>query len=125
MTKRYDEPIEVTIDTSNGHAPIAFLWRGRRYEIDQQLGSWCEGREWWSREAHDSEFFRVLARPAGATATGDLDADGFMRSPGAVYDIYRKSTGTEAGRPRPERGTEAGRPRPERGTKWLLARVWD
>jgi Domain of unknown function (DUF6504) len=104
LTKRYDEPIEVTHDGIAPAAPIAFAWRGRHYEVDQLLSSWREAGEWWDRSrAHDREYHRVLARPAGALATGDLDADGFMRSPGAVYDVYNDRA---------------------RGG-WRLARIWD
>jgi hypothetical protein len=53
----------------------------------------------------DREFFRLLARPEGSLATGDLDADGYMQrvAPGAVYDVYLD---------------------PARG-EWRLARIWD
>jgi hypothetical protein len=109
VSKRYDETIEVTPDPSSlGEAagdtavmPLAFSWRGRRYEIDQQLASWREGAEWWvssdrgsgnrrtGRGPRDRDCYRVLARPAGALATGDLDPDGFMTPPpsAAVYDL--------------------------------------
>lgn len=104
MTKRYDEQIEVTADPVEAHAPVAFLWRGRRYDIDQRLERWREAGEWWNGDGRrDREYFRVLARPSGALATGDLDADGFMCSAGAVYDVYRDRA--------------AG--------NWRLARVWD
>ena len=104
LTKRYDEPIEVTHDGIAPAAPIAFAWRGRHYEVDQLLSSWREAGEWWDRSrTHDREYHRVLARPVGALATGDLDADGFMRSVGAVYDVYNDRA---------------------RGG-WRLARIWD
>ena len=99
MSKRYDEAIEVTADPATGALPVAFEWRGRRYEIDQHLASWREA----AMRLRDRECYRVLARPAGALATGDLDADGFMTSPSAVYDLtfdrIRRS--------------------------WCLARIWD
>jgi Family of unknown function (DUF6504) len=104
VTKRYDEPIEVTADPVEEHAPVAFLWRGRRYDIDQRLEQWREAGEWWDGDGRrDREYYRVLARPTGVLATGDLDADGFLRSAGAVYDVYRDRVA---------------------GT-WHLARVWD
>lgn len=104
MSKRYDEPIEVTPDPAVGGAPRSFRWRGRRYEVDLPLTSWREAGEWWRGSgAQDREYFRVLARPSGATATGDLDPDGFMVSPGAVYDVYQDRT----------------------KDSWCLARVWD
>ena len=95
MSKRYDEAIEVTGgpsttigpgDTGGSDSlaslPISFSWRGRRYEVDQHLSTWREGAGWRDRVCH-----RVLARPAGAFASGELDADGFMTTPSAVYDI--------------------------------------
>jgi len=104
VTKRYDEPIEITPDPYNHDVPVAFSWRGRIYEVDQRLETWREGSEWWDGAARrDREYIRVLARPAGALATGDLDSDGFMVSRGAVYDVYRDRA---------------------RGG-WHLARIWD
>ena len=122
MSKRYDEAIEVTPDPrSSGDTtvvPLAFSWRGRRYEIDQQLASWREGAEWWTaagrdrdarangRGPRDRDCYRVLARPAGALASGDLDADGFMTPPpmpSAVYDLAFDRI----------------------RNSWSLARIWD
>jgi hypothetical protein len=108
MAKRYEEAIEVTPDPANRAAPVSFRWRGRRYEVDQRLASWREAGEWWNGHGgpaavRDREFFRVLARPSGLLSTGDMDADGFMVSCGAVYDVYRD--------------------RAQGG--WRLARVWD
>jgi hypothetical protein len=81
VSKRYDEAIEVTPDPDT-EVPLSFHWRGRHYEIDQQLSSWREGGGWKERDFH-----RVLARPSGVFATGELDSDGFMTTPGAVYDL--------------------------------------
>jgi hypothetical protein len=104
VTKRYDEQIDVTPDPFDPAAPYRFAWRGHRYDIDQRLESWREAGEWWSNsEAIDREFFRVLARPTGVMASGDVDADGFLRSIGAVYDLYRD----------------------RRRNEWKLARIWD
>ena len=104
MSKRYDEPIEVTSDDPGAAVPLAFSWRGRRYDVDQWLSSWREAGEWWDGSVvRDREFHRVVARPSGALATGDLDSDGFMQHPGAVYDVYLD--------------------RVQR--RWRLARVWD
>lgn len=98
MTKRYDDEIEVTYDPEGGEVPLSFSWRGHRYEVDQSLSMWSEAD--WSAGS-DREYHRVLARPAGSLATGEIDADGFMLGAGAVYDVYRTN-----------------------GT-WKLARVWD
>jgi Family of unknown function (DUF6504) len=104
VTKRYDEPIDVTADGADPSAPVAFSWRGRRYDIDQLLESWREATEPWNGDrGRDREYFRVLAHPSGALASGDLDADGFLRSTGAVFDVYRDRI---------------------RG-HWHLARIWD
>jgi hypothetical protein len=105
VAKRYDDPIEVTPDPADATAPVAFEWRGRRYDIDQRLMSWREAGEWWngSKDVRDREYHRVLARPAGELATGELDPDGFAVSVGAVYDVYQ------------DRVVGA----------WKLARIWD
>jgi hypothetical protein len=104
VTKRYEDAIEVTADALDGGAPLAFSWRGRRYDVDQRLGSWREAGEWWNGDGRrDREYHRVLARPSEVLATGDLDRDGFLRSAGAVYDVYLDLA--------------AG--------SWRLARVWD
>jgi hypothetical protein len=103
VTKRYDEAIDVTPDPID-RAPIAFQWRGRQYEIDERLTSWREAGEWWNgSDRRDREYHRVLARPAGTYSTGDLDADGFMRPVGAVFDVYLDRAKND----------------------WILARVWD
>lgn len=114
MTKRYDEPIEVTSDPFDPDAPIAFRWRGRLYEIDRSLSTWREAAAFMARSngngsdgngshARDREYHRVLARPAGTFAGGDIDSDGFMSTVGAVYDVYR------------DRASDG----------WKIARVWD
>lgn len=105
MTKRYDEPIEVLADGIGEVAPLAFRWRGRRYEVDEFLTGWRETTERWDpNRARDREYHRVLARPAGVTSDGDIDPDGFLRYPTrAVFDVYRDLI---------------------RGG-WRLARIWD
>ena len=105
VTKRYDEPIDVEPDPFDGAAPARFSWRGRSYQVDERLTSWREAGELWNAEkARDREYHRLLARPAGAFSTGDIDSDGFLTGPpGAVYDVYR------------DRLTDG----------WRIARVWD
>jgi hypothetical protein len=58
---------------------------------------------WASSEITDKEFFRVLARPSGVSSSGDVDADGFLITVGAVFDVYRDRIRNE----------------------WRLARIWD
>jgi hypothetical protein len=102
VTKRYDEPIDVIADPVDEGAPVAFSWRGRRYEVDERLTSWLEAATWKVRSQGTLEYHRVLARPHGALATGDLDPDGFLLgAPGVVFDVYRCRAG------------------------WRLARIWD
>lgn len=121
MSKRYEEEIEVTPDPADPSAPLSFRWRGRRYAIDQRLSNWREAGEWWlaagtgtgsgssgtgssgSRQPRDRVYHRVLARPATSWASGDLDADGFMDSPSAVYDLFFDRV----------------------SRTWKLARIWD
>jgi len=110
VTKRYDELIEVIPDPADELAPVAFSWRGRSYEVDERLTSWREAGGWWNgrAEMRDREYFRVLARPAGVLADGDVDADGFLqrdmpRALGAVYEVYRDRV----------------------KDLWHLARIWD
>ena len=104
VTKHYDEPIEVAGRDLDG-APVSFSWRGRRYDVDQLVTSWHEGREWWDRaQARDDEYHRVIAHQRGQLASGELDSEGFLQRPApAVYDLYRDRA---------------------RGG-WKLARVWD
>jgi hypothetical protein len=104
VTKRYDDPIDVTADPFDDGAPLRFSWRGRRYDVHQHLATWREAGEWWNGiERRDRHYHRVLARPSDARATGDLDRDGFMPATGAVFDVYLDRA-------------RAG---------WRLARVWD
>lgn len=116
MTKRYDESIDVTPDPIDPDAPLTFVWRGRRYQIDQRLECWREGGGWWRSAGtlhgddaalgpREHEFHRVLARPFGTSASGQLDPDGFLVRDRylAVYDLYRDRI----------------------HDVWKLARVWD
>lgn len=103
VTKRYDEPIEVTPAPFDEAPPVAFRWRGRNYQVAELLSEWRETSEAWDpKKVKDREYHRVLARPS--SITGDLDPEGFLqRAPGAVYDVYRDRV---------------------RGG-WRIARVWD
>ena len=87
MTKHYDETIDVTADPAVPGTPVAFIWRGRRYEIDQRLAVWRDAGAWWTAEPREDEVHRVLARPAGAISDGSVDADGFLTQAGAVFDL--------------------------------------
>lgn len=116
MSKRYDEPIDVTYPHGDDDAPVAFRWRDRRYEVCQRLESWRDAGQWWNgvgsdaggRRAgggpvRDRVYVRVLAHPADHVSSGDVDADGFLRSATAVYDLYLDRV----------------------DDVWRLARIWD
>jgi hypothetical protein len=93
VTKRYDEPIEVTPDRADG-PPAAFTWRGRRYEIVWHIASWREAGEWHDGAGrYDREYFRVLARQVGGPTEGELmegepGAEGLVIASSAVFDLY-------------------------------------
>ena len=38
---------------------------------------------------HGQRVLPVLARPSGVSSLGDVDADGFLITVGAVFDVYR------------------------------------
>ncbi len=77
--------------------PLAFAWRGRRYEVTRILGHWREEEGWWRRpdgepiRIEQSDLWRVEATRGAGTA---WDARG-------IYELAR------------------------RGTTWRLDRVWD
>ncbi|WP_048555641.1 DUF6504 family protein, partial [Nostocoides japonicum] len=49
MTRRYDEPIEVTSAFADPDRadPEAFIWRGRLFVVRAVLDRWHERRVWW------------------------------------------------------------------------------
>lgn len=50
MSRRYDEPIEVTsalARTPRTSDPEAFIWRGRLFVVRAVLDRWQERRAWW------------------------------------------------------------------------------
>ena len=50
--RRIDESIEsLTPVASDGAAPLAFRWRGRRYVVGAVLAHWVETGAWWRRTA--------------------------------------------------------------------------
>jgi hypothetical protein len=60
--KRREEPIEVTWDGQRG-VPVAFVVRGRRYNVDALVQTWALERAWWDpRTRLSRRCFRVLAR---------------------------------------------------------------
>lgn len=99
MTKRYDDPIEVSLSDLHGGSavvsyglklrPRAFSWKGRRYHVDRLLKYWREAGEAYdlSRAIH-RECFRVEAE-------------------GGTYDLALERLSARA------------------EPHWKLARVWD
>jgi hypothetical protein len=50
--RRIDESIEsLTPVATDGTAPLAFRWRGRRYVVGAVLAHWVETGAWWRRAA--------------------------------------------------------------------------
>ena len=92
MTRRYDEPITVSLGCGPvGPDPQAFTWRGRRYAVSAIHERWAQRRSWWRdcEQAPDQvaleqrvwrvEARRAQARPgAGASVVGvfELGLDG-------------------------------------------------
>ncbi len=87
MTKRYREPVEVTVvDLPQGGpsalpaVPTAFRWRGSAYRVLSVLGHWREDAGYWSGggiEVPQRDLWRVEARN-GSPARGvyELVAEG-------------------------------------------------
>ncbi|HKJ56261.1 MAG TPA: DUF6504 family protein [Nitriliruptoraceae bacterium] len=77
--------------------PLAFAWRGRRYDVTRILGHWREEEGWWRRpdgepiRIEQSDLWRVEAVRGG----------GMARDHRGVYELSR------------------------RGVVWRLDRVWD
>ena len=80
LTKLYDDPIEVEVEgppsrsdsTAGPQVPVAFSWRGKRYQVERVLKFWREAGEGWEPErANDHECYRVEA--AGGTYDLRLD----------------------------------------------------
>jgi Family of unknown function (DUF6504) len=63
LTKRYREPIEVSVDECDP-VPVAFRWRGRAYRVLTVLGYWREDVTPWSErgiEIPQRDVWRVEA----------------------------------------------------------------
>ncbi|MDP8970476.1 MAG: DUF6504 family protein [Actinomycetota bacterium] len=81
MTKRYREPIEVTV--APGHtdeAPATFCWRGSTYRVVAVLGHWREDSGYWSGgglEVPQRDLWRVEA--------------GNGTHPRGVYELVREA----------------------------------
>ncbi len=93
---------EVAAGPPDSDAPLAFVWRGRRYGVRRVLDRWSEAGSWW----------RQLAEGIPLTVTSDSDVWRVEASRGVatpnsvgtgVYDlVYEQSK-----------------------DQWHLARVWD
>lgn len=65
--------------------PLAFAWRGRRYEVIRILGHWREEEGWWRRpdgepiRIEQSDLWRVEATRGGAPVPG-------------VYELARRGS---------------------------------
>ncbi len=99
MVRRYHEPVRVrvadpapvgvpgpTTDPLADPAPVAFVWRGRRYAVEAVQARWRERRAWWrdvgeEGPADETErvIWRVEARAGGRVGVFELGADGGSR----------------------------------------------
>lgn len=82
MTKRYREPVEVTLSSKDtGGAPTAFTWRGSTYRVLTVLGHWREDAGYWSGggvAVPQRDLWRVEARGGARGGSG-----------GGVYELVR------------------------------------
>jgi hypothetical protein len=63
MSRRYQEPITVTLGPSwLGEGPVAFTWRGRAYRV-KVLATWHLCDRWWDAERHASRVYWRLLTP--------------------------------------------------------------
>jgi hypothetical protein len=117
MSKRYDEPIEVEIETGKadglreatdtgeayplGPTLVAFRWRGRRYRIDRLLKYWRLAKESQAPERFE-EYFRVEAE-------------------GGIYDLRLD----RAPPPDPAKAEHPAMKGRVEQPRWRLVKVWD
>lgn len=69
MSRRYDEPIEVTsalARTPRTSDPEAFIWRGRLFVVRAVLDRWQERRAWWREVGREDQ-----VREQGGSADGE------------------------------------------------------
>jgi hypothetical protein len=66
MSRRYQEPITVTLGTSwLGEGPVAFTWRGRTHSVEV-LATWRLRDRWWDRERQANRtYWRVMTAALG------------------------------------------------------------
>lgn len=52
--RTYNEPIEVNVD-AQGTRPHSFVWRGRRFVVNEVFSCWVERTPWWrlALQPHD------------------------------------------------------------------------
>ena len=77
--------------TTDGSAPIEFIFRGKRFRIHNVLNRWCEAGGWWNRisdgvyrpedlssnslDDNARAVWRVEAAPIGSVTTFELERD--------------------------------------------------
>ncbi|MEO7070507.1 MAG: DUF6504 family protein, partial [Nostocoides sp.] len=97
MSRRYDEPIEVTsalARTPRTTDPEAFIWRGRLFVVRAVIDRWQERRAWW-REVGTEVQVRTEDGPTAGSSTGSrLGAVGTGAEPGGRAGV---GTGIGAG----------------------------
>lgn len=140
MSKRYDEPADVELNSDAGIE--AFWWRGRRYRVRRVLTRWREAGGWWDSAAdtaqpwargESKEILRVDAfpdpnAPVSAEPVAATRTSGPARVTTATALFAARSGGHHpAGRRRvrmPVAGTYELSRDLRKGT-WTLLRIWD
>ncbi len=81
MSRRYDEPIEVTsalARTPRTTDPEAFIWRGRLFVVRAVIDRWQERRAWWREVGREIQVREqdggVSPEPASVGAGSGADA---------------------------------------------------
>jgi hypothetical protein len=121
MSRRYDEPIEVTsalARTPRTSDPEAFIWRGRLFVVRAVIDRWQERRAWW-REVGTEVQVRAEGGPEGAGAGVGANRHERERQVWRVEASAGKAAGTGVFDLGADGVTAGGSPR------WLLLRAHD
>lgn len=82
---RLNRTVEVVLRRREGGGtePAAFVWEGRRYQVEGIQAIWKATGRWWDGEG-ERTFFRVAAALAGVPT---------RRAPRGIYELcYRERT---------------------------------
>lgn len=143
MSRRYDEPIEVTSALARmprTSDPEAFIWRGRLFVVRAVVDRWQERRAWWRDVGRE---IQVRAEGGGASPEPARDGSGVSGEVGRAGGDVGSGGGVGAARHERERqvwrveasaGKAAGTGvfdigadglTPQGSQRWLLLRAHD